>query len=306
MAPKEEQSSSSIRRSTSSEDVSRILLIRHGDRFDYANPSWLVKAAQHGTLVTDPPLSPLGHKQAQETAEHLVSLLKERSSSSSSSSSSEVVAKILVSPYLRVLQTACPLSDALNVPLSIETGLSEAHATPGVLPTTTARFSYFPQVDPSYESLLEVEPTPGFTCPKTGHPCEAFAGRYVQRMERFARALEEAHDGETVVCYSHAASTALVAALLKCSMRDLKFAPCGIFELTRSAGKPERPWTLVTNGAVNESHVSQNSPTTYPWGFGEKHFQEKTTAARVPGGDYFGSSERIGLEYFVQKNQRDD
>lgn len=274
--------------------VSRIFLIRHGDRLDYADPSWLEKAKKHGALVTDPPLSPLGHRQAQETADHLITELLR----------GQMITKILVSPYLRVLQTARPLAEALladRVPLCIERGLSEAHATPdNVLPSAAERFAYFPQVDPTYESLLRVHVTPGFTCRKTGSPCEAFAGRYVQRMGQLARRLDAsvAH-GETVVCYSHAASTALVAALLRCDLRDLKFAPCGIFQLERR--RRDGPWTLVTEGAVNP-HVSENSPTTWPWGFGEKHFQEdaeETNGTPSKPGPYFGSSEGIGLDYFV-------
>ena len=32
--------------------ISRIYLIRHGDRFDYANPGWMVSARETGCLVT--------------------------------------------------------------------------------------------------------------------------------------------------------------------------------------------------------------------------------------------------------------
>ena len=32
--------------------ISRIYLIRHGDRFDYANPSWYDAAKKSGCLVT--------------------------------------------------------------------------------------------------------------------------------------------------------------------------------------------------------------------------------------------------------------
>ena len=295
MSPQDEPTTTRASSPSSEEGVSRIFLIRHGDRFDYANSSWLDRAQQHGALVTDPPLSALGHRQAQETADHLVSLLQCRSVQ---------VTKILVSPYLRVLQTACPLSDALQLPLCIERGLSEAHATPGILPSAAARFAYFPHVDVSYSSLVpDVTATPGFICRKTGVPCEAFAGHYVARMDRLARALERHHAGDTVVCYSHAASTALVAALLQCSLRDLTFAPCGIFELQRGVG--QKHWTLVTNGAVNTPHVTENSPTTFPWGFQDKHFQEQeastSTTTSSTTANYFGTSQGIGLDYFVPK-----
>ena len=196
----------------------------------------------------------------------------------------------MVSPYLRVIQTACPTSDAFDIPLCIEGGLSEAHATPGdVLPSPRDRFAYFPQVDPTYHSLHRVKPTPGFACPKTGHPCEAFAGHYTKRMGEFAKKIEEHHCGETIVCFSHAASVALVAALLKRSMRELKFAACGVYELERI---DDGPWTLVSGGDTNP-HVTETSPTTYPWGFSEKQFKE------VEGGRYFGESEGVGLDYFV-------
>ncbi|KAL9186407.1 hypothetical protein ACHAXT_005645 [Thalassiosira profunda] len=273
--------------SSGNDVVSRIYLIRHGDRFDYANPSWLDSAKAHGALVTDPPLSALGHKQATETAEHLRKL----ASSTAADDNAHHVDHILVSPYLRVIQTACPTSHALGLPLNVEHGLSEAHATPGdVLPSPRERFAYFPQINPGHTSLLNVEPTPGFVCPKTGHPCEAFAGKYCQRMEQFATRLERAYLGKSIVMFSHAASVALVAALLKCSMRTLKFAPCGIYHLER---RNEGPWRLVGSGESNDKYVSENTSTTYPWGFSEKHFTEGTA------GNYFGSSEGIDLDYFA-------
>jgi len=247
------------------------------------NPSWLDSAKENDALITDPPLSPLGHRQAHETAEHLSKI-----------TTNNEVHQILVSPYLRVIQTACPTSNVLGVPLNIEYGLAEAHATPGsVLPSAKDRFPYFPQINPSHSSLLNVQPTPGHTCPKTGHPCEAFAGRYVQRLGEFASILERTYHGKSIVLFSHAASVALVAALLKCSMRQLKFAPCGIYHLER---RNEGKWTLQRNGESNEEYVKENSPTTYPWGFSQKHFNEEE--GKPP---YHGSSEGIDLDYFVEK-----
>ena len=198
-------------------------------------------------------------------------------------------------PYHRVIQTACPTSDALGLSLHIENGSSEAHATPGVLPSPAKRFAYFPQVNPDYSSLLDVQPTPNFECPKTGFPCEAFAGKYCQRMEQFAARLETAYHGQTVALFSHAASVALVAALLKCSMRKLKFAPCGIYHLERIN---RGPWSLISSGESNTDYVEENSPTTYPWGFAEKYFDEGS------GKTYFGSSEGIGLDYFVPNESK--
>lgn len=273
-----------------SDIISRIYLIRHGDRFDYANPAWLDSAKDHGALITDPPLSALGHRQARETADHLWKMTK-----NDNDERTHHVDEILVSPYLRVIQTACPTSEALGLPLSIENGLSEAHATPGdVLPSPAERFAYFPHVDPlRASSLLNVQPTLGYACPKTGHPCEAFAGKYCQRMGQFAACLERQYLGKSVVLFSHAASVALVAALLRCSMRKLKFAPCGIYHLERIN---QGPWRMARNGESNNQYVKENSPTTFPWGFDAKHFVEGN------GQKYFGSSEGIDLDYFLQKD----
>lgn len=279
--------------------ISRIYLIRHGDRFDYANPSWLDSAKDYGALITDPPLSALGHRQASETADQLWKITKnndQETNSSNDNAQQHHVDQILVSPYLRVIQTACPTSNILNIPLSIENGLAEAHATPGsVLPSPKERFVYFPQINPTYNTLLNVHPTPGYNCPKTGHPCEAFAGKYCQRMEQFAKCLEQTYFGKNIVLFSHAASVALVAALLHCSLRSLKFAPCGIYHLERIN---DGPWTLAQGGESNEEYVTENSPTTYPWGFSEKHFDEDS------GGHYFGSSEGVDLDYFVRKESK--
>ena len=51
-----------------------LVIIRHGDRWDYAQPEWRdwVKAAGL-QCIHDPPLSPLGQEQAQQTAAHLSS-----------------------------------------------------------------------------------------------------------------------------------------------------------------------------------------------------------------------------------------
>lgn len=247
--------------------------------------------------MIDPPLSALGNQQASETAAYLQKIVKENAPSNDDTDdgNSGGIHKILVSPYLRVIQTATPTAHTFGIPLSIENGLSEAHATPDtseqqVLPTPHQRFAYFPMLDPHYNSLLNVKPTPGFHCPKTGYACEAFAGRYCQRMETFARCVERAHYGQNVAMFSHAASVALVAAFVRCSMTDLKFAPCGIYHLERVN---RGPWKIIQSGHDNTSYVTKNSPTTYPWGFSAKHFQEID-------GNYFGISEGIDLDYFVE------
>ena len=230
----------------------------------------------NGALVSDPPLSALGHQQARETAEYLEKLVKGQSCDANdndgdSCAAGHAIDKILVSPYLRVIQTAAPTSDLLGLPLNIETGLSEAHATPGGLPPAEQRYPYFPQLNTDYEPMVQVRSTPGHVCPKTSLPCEAFPSSYVHRLRDFASHLEHHYYGRNVVLFSHAASVALVCALARCTLRGLKFAPCGVFHLER---KNDGPWRVMKSGASNAEYVSRNVSTTYPWGFQDKHFDK--------------------------------
>ena len=109
-----------------------VFLIRHGDRFDFANKEeWRATCKRLGHAVTDPSLSALGHRQARETAEALAD---------------QGIEHILVSPYLRVIQTAQPLAHACSLPLCVEEGLAELDYAPSDVPSAGQRVAYFPEV----------------------------------------------------------------------------------------------------------------------------------------------------------------
>jgi broad specificity phosphatase PhoE len=300
----------------------------------HSDPSWRERATRYGALVTDPPLSALGHKQARETAKFLRKLITTPTTTTTKSSNIAVVGvhgdgggsisaatsgidAILVSPYLRTIQTAAPTSDIFNIPIYIENGLSESHATKNnYIPSSHERFIYFPQIDPTYIPLVhDIVPTPGHTCKLTGYECESFPTDYMKRMESLARQLECKYVGQSIVLFSHAASLALVAALCHCSLRDMKFAPCGVYCMERISScrsssitneeddchRHSSPWTLVQSGHTNEEHVSENSVTTYPWGYEDEHFNEtETVVGQQEGGG------RIDMDYFVRSKQEID
>ena len=272
--------------------------------------------------MTDPPLSALGHRQARETAAFLRKITTTTTTTKTTTrdgddgggtggeaggcSSNGGIDAILVSPYLRTIQTAAPTSDLLGVPLQIEDGLSESHATDrNLLASNDERFAYFPQIDPAYDPLLRIVPTPGHSCRRTGRPCESFAGDYVRRMGAFASLLENTYRGRNVALFSHAASVALAAALLRRSMRGMTFAPCGVYRLVRVG---DGPWTMAGSGHDNSGHATENCSTTYPWGFEEVHFDDEvgggTDGHRK--GDYCGRSEGIDLDYFLVDDDDDD
>ena len=230
---------------------SNLFIIRHGARHDQLVPGWKDEVSSLGLDVRDPPLSALGHQQARETAAFLGAL-----------PASQRPEWLLVSPYLRVIQTAAPSADALGLRLHTEEGLAEIHHVLGQLPSPVARLAYFPQMVPSSSSLCA--PVADTTDPQTGLAAESYPRGYLARLRALAPRLSAACDGKNVACFSHAASSALVAALL--GEADLEavgaFAPVGVFHLACAGGGA--PWVLLRRGGENP-HVIENHPATYPW-----------------------------------------
>jgi broad specificity phosphatase PhoE len=227
-----------------------LFLVRHGDRWDFANrDKWQSAATTHGFEARDPPLSGLGHEQARSTGIELAA---------------QGVDVILSSPYLRAIQTAQPLADSCELSICIEEGLAEVQHVIGSIPTPVQRFPYFPQVDLAYEPMLTIQPT---AFGADGRSCERFPLDYLRRMLRLAPLLSQRYRGKRVACVSHAASVALVAALTGMSLNDVgRFAPCGIFKLVSADGCS---WALEQHGGDNSAHVARNNPATAPWGFAD-------------------------------------
>lgn len=88
--------------------ATNLYLVRHGARFDFIRPDWKLEASELGHEPRDPPLSALGHKQARETADFISAL-----------PDTERPTRLLVSPFLRVIQTAAPTADALGLRLEV-------------------------------------------------------------------------------------------------------------------------------------------------------------------------------------------
>lgn len=230
-----------------------VYLIRHGARHDFADKAaWRATCNRLGHETSDPPLSALGHAQARETAAAL---------------SGEGIEHILVSPYLRVLQTAQPLAHMCSLPLRVEEGLAELAYAPATIPSAGARVAYFPEIED------EADPIHPPVQPASNGVESNLA--YLRRMLRLAASLPGRFPGGTVACFSHAASVALVAALTRSATLDEAgtFAPCGIFKLETEDGG--ETWRVAQRGDDNSGHVGENVPSTFPWGF--RHSETTTT-----------------------------
>jgi broad specificity phosphatase PhoE len=120
-------------------------IARHGHRYDFADPEWFNSAERR----YDPPLSEEGHRQAQQLARRL---------------QSKAIAHIFCSPFLRAIQTAHPVAEALNLRLKLEAGLGEWHnpewmsEAPQIHPRHLLEKDY-PRIDWGYSSrILPVYP----------------------------------------------------------------------------------------------------------------------------------------------------
>ena len=115
-------------------------IVRHGNRLDFVYPEWFEIA----TRRYDPPLAEDGFIQANKLALRLAS---------------EKIDHIFTSPFLRAIQTAYPVTEALDLPLKIEAGLSEwlnpdwMTENPETHPKEILERDY-PRLDWSYQSSV--------------------------------------------------------------------------------------------------------------------------------------------------------
>lgn len=117
-----------------------VWIARHGNRLDFVNPEWFNLAERR----YDPPLSEDGFIQAQQLARRL---------------QSERISHIFSSPFLRAIQTAYPVAEALDLSIKIEAGLGEWHngewmsAYPEIHPRDFLEPTY-PRIDWRYVSRV--------------------------------------------------------------------------------------------------------------------------------------------------------
>lgn len=143
-----------------------LFIIRHGDRWDYANPEW---KKLPDSRTGDSPLSTLGHQQAQEVGKFLDRFLDENELEDITWMSS---------PFLRCIQTSNEALNAMKklkgaetLPILPEYSIFEWDGHGGEwhddLPPLSERKHYFPRLDTEYESFF-TPALPGETACRTG------------------------------------------------------------------------------------------------------------------------------------------
>ncbi|NJL89315.1 MAG: histidine phosphatase family protein [Coleofasciculaceae cyanobacterium SM2_1_6] len=199
-----------------------IWIARHANRLDFVHPEWFLTAE----LPYDPPLSEDGLYQAGQLAQRL---------------SQEPIAHIFASPFLRTIQTAHQVAEALALPLKLESGLSE-WLNPEWMPDMPDRHSLadlqaqFPRIDPSYVSRV----VPEF--PETGEIALSRAGQT-------ARLLAEEFSGDLLLV-GHGASVMGATTGILGTPVQVNASLCCLIKLVQR----QQHWSIELNG--DTSHLT--------------------------------------------------
>jgi broad specificity phosphatase PhoE len=201
-----------------------IWMTRHGNRLDFVCPEWF----NHAPKPYDPPLYRDGIIQAQELAQRL---------------KGETIKHILVSPFLRTIQTANEIAQVLDLSLKIEPGLSE-WLNPDwmrVKPETHSQeelSSLYPRIDWTYQSQIMPQ------YPETESEMMLRSAIMIQKIV--------SQFDDPILLVGHSASIA--GATLGLINRDIPINTplCGLIKVVNC----NTGWKLELNGDI--SHLSQS------------------------------------------------
>jgi broad specificity phosphatase PhoE len=198
-----------------------IWLCRHGERIDFVDPSWPDK---------DPHLSPKGVIQAQETGMRL---------------RGEPIAHIFCSPFLRTLETAHHIAQALDLPIKIEHGACEWlnpewFDEPVTYWSGEKLLQRFPRVDLSYTSMV----LPTFPEPSR----EVIRERCRQTITRLVN-----HYSSDLLIIGHGASVLGIAKALLGPQQDISTGLCSLTQIHWH----NQQATMALNG--DTSHLSEGN-----------------------------------------------
>jgi broad specificity phosphatase PhoE len=203
-----------------------IWIARHANRLDFVNPDWFLTAERR----YDPPLSEDGFIQAKQLANRL---------------KREKIAHIFASPFLRTIQTANAVAEVLDLPIKLETGLSE-WLNPAWMTEEPERLSipalseFFPRIDISYTPHIAAK------YPETRPQVRSRSGQT-------ARCLATEHSPDNILLVGHGASVlgAAMGLVGEIAVTEVKASLCSLVKVVRQ--HPE--WFLELKG--DTSHLTQ-------------------------------------------------
>ncbi|KAH7931019.1 phosphoglycerate mutase-like protein [Leucogyrophana mollusca] len=232
--------------------IETIYIARHGFRLNWVNTNWKSVTG----LPRDPPLAAYGETQAKELAGYFLSLPERKRPTA-----------IFSSPYYRCLQTSKPTSQALDVPIYVEHGLSEWYSPvapntglhPRPSPAAELK-AYFQEIDPEWSSLWYPS-RKGENVEEIHQRIAAFLNLLVPEVEkRFG-------DKHThILLVSHAATViALTRELLGDPGLPLRVGCCSITEMNRKDGASSILGAWDAQRMADGSHLKEGA--SRDWGF---------------------------------------
>ncbi|EMD41829.1 hypothetical protein CERSUDRAFT_102220 [Gelatoporia subvermispora B] len=232
--------------------VETIYIARHGFRLNWVTSNWKSETG----IPRDPPLAAFGLTQAQELADHFLSLpLEERPTA------------ILSSPYYRCLQTAKPVAVALGVPIYVEHGLSEWYSpvVPGTglhprPPSATALRAWFPEIDDTWSSIWYPS-RKGEDVEEVHDRANGYLSALVPEIERRFPA-----EHKKILLVTHAATAiALTRELVGDRALAMRVGCCTLTELSRPSDRANVVGEWIVQRLADGSHLKDGSQRD--WGF---------------------------------------
>ncbi|HLP90413.1 MAG TPA: histidine phosphatase family protein [Nostocaceae cyanobacterium] len=203
-----------------------VWIARHANRIDFVNPDWFLTAERR----YDPHLSDDGMVQAQQLANRL---------------KGEKITHIFASPFLRTVQTANAIAEALNSSIKLETGLSEwlnpewMTEEPERLPIAILA-ELFPRIDTSYTSRIAAK------YPETHEQVRSRSGQT-------ARCLAAEFFPDDILLVGHGASVlgAAMGLVGEIAKTEVKASLCSLVKVVRN----QHEWLLELKG--DTAHLTQ-------------------------------------------------
>lgn len=199
----------------------KVWVVRHAERIDMIEPQWSLTAAE----PYDPPLSPLGVKQARALAQRMAS---------------ERVDHLFSSPFRRTLQTASAVAEQLDLSIKVEEGASENlmacwYTHDPRCWTLASRSQQFPRCDPAYRSMGSAH------WPETAEAC-------IERGGITMRKLVDHFPGNLMVVAHGASRSAMGWGLLQ-DTPEWNPHVCALVELTQQ--HPSGQWVVSSSGDIS-------------------------------------------------------
>ncbi|HLO85560.1 MAG TPA: histidine phosphatase family protein [Nostocaceae cyanobacterium] len=202
-----------------------VWIARHANRIDFVNPDWFLTAERR----YDPHLSDDGMIQAQQLANRL---------------KREKITHIFASPFLRTVQTANAVAEILDLPIKLETGLSEwlnpewMTEEPERL-STPALAELYPRIDVSYTSRIAAK------YPETHEQVR-------ERSGQTARCLAAEFYPNDILLVAHGASVlgAAMGLVGEVAKNEVKASLCSLVKVVRH----ESQWLLELKGDTSHLH----------------------------------------------------